>query len=90
MGISKGQIPDRAAITLLTTIFQGVGYLFMMMVANVCYSLGPFAERFIAPRGIDKYRRVSYGLGFWFSVLLPFSVPALLACLLIVYPSQHR
>jgi hypothetical protein len=39
-GISIGTMPD-AEITLFTTAFQGMGYLFMMAVANVCYFAGP-------------------------------------------------
>src|SRR4051812_12447266 len=71
-GSSNGAIPD-ADIDLFTTIFQGVGYLFMMGVANLFYSLGPFSERIINPIDVEKYRRITFGLGFWFSVLLPFS-----------------
>ena len=86
-GISIGAIPDPGAITLLTTIVQGIGYLFMMAVANVCYLLGPFSERAIKPTDIDRYRRITFGLGFWFSVLLPFSIPTLLASLCLIRPS---
>src|SRR5438876_5450075 len=45
-GSSIGAIPD-ADINLFTTIFQGVAYLFMMVIANLCYSLGPLSERII-------------------------------------------
>lgn len=75
-GISTGAMPD-AEITLFTTAFQAVGYLFMMAVANVCYLAGPLSESLVKPTNLDSYRRVTYQLGFWFSVLLPFSIPAL-------------
>lgn len=73
--------------TLFTTIFQGVGYLIMIGVANLCYFLGPVSERLIRPEDPEKYRRTSYRLGFWFSVLLPFSIPTLLAALALFHPS---
>lgn len=77
-GISTGAMPD-AEITLFTTAFQGFGYLFMMGVANVCYLLGYFVEsRWVEQTNANHYRRMAYRLGFWFSVLLPFTIPALL------------
>jgi hypothetical protein len=86
-GISTGKMPD-AEITLFTTAFQGVGYLFMMAVANVCYLGGPFCESFIEPRNVDRYRRVTFELGFWFSVLLPFMIPALVAWSYLVHSAN--
>ena len=86
-GISINAIPDPGAITLLTTIVQGMGYVFMMLIANVFYSLGPLSERIVKPVAIARCRRVTFGLGFWFSVLLPFSIPALLARLCLTRPS---
>ena len=58
-------------------VFQGVGYLFMIGVANVCYFIGPLSERVVKYSRAERYRLVCYRLGFWFSVLLPFSIPAL-------------
>lgn len=75
-GISAGAMPG-AEITLFTTAFQVIGYLFMMAVANVCYLAGSLSESLVKPTNLDRYRRVTYRLGFWFSVLLPFSIPAL-------------
>jgi hypothetical protein len=66
-----------AEITLFTTAFQAAGYLFMMAVANVCYLAGPLSESLVKPTNLDRYRRITYWLGFWFSVLLPFSILAL-------------
>jgi hypothetical protein len=66
-------------ITLFTTAFQGVGYLFMMAIANVCYYLGPFSERVVRPTNVAVYRNTTFRLGFWFSVLLPFTIPTALA-----------
>ena len=75
-GISAGAMPG-AEITLFTTAFQAIGYLFMMGVANICYLAGPLSESLVKPTNLDRYRRVTYWLGFWFSVLLPFCIPAL-------------
>lgn len=66
-------------ITLFTTAFQAVGYLFMMAVANLCYYLGPLCERLFRPKRVGAYRKVAFQLGLWFSVLLPFTIPTILA-----------
>ncbi len=63
-----------AEIMLFTTAFQAMGYLFMMAMANVCYFAGPLSESLVKPTNLDRYRRVTYQFGFWFSVLLPFSI----------------
>jgi hypothetical protein len=73
-------------VSVFTTLFQGLGYLFLMGVANVCYFLGPLSERIVRPGNLEHYREVCYGLGFWFSVLLPFGIPALLAFLVLFCP----
>lgn len=75
-------------ITVFTTLFQGIGYLVMIGIANVFYFLGPVSERIISPRDPDRYRRICFGLGFWFSVLLPLCIPALLATLALFYPEH--
>lgn len=84
-GVSKGTMPG-AEITLFTTAFQAFGYLLMMAVANVCYLVGPWSESIVRPRNIERYRRVTYWLGFCFSVLLPFTIPALVAWSYIIHP----
>src|SRR5690242_12639825 len=86
-GTSKGTMPD-AEITLFTTAFQAFGYLVMMMVANLCYNLGRWSKSVIKPKNVDNYRRVTYWLGFWFSVLLPFTIPALVAWSYILHPGS--
>ncbi len=70
-------------ITIFTTLFQGVGYLFMIGVANLCYFIGPLSESIVHPSDPERYRRICFRLGFWFSVSLPFSIPALLATLAV-------
>ena len=77
-------------VTLFTTLFQGIGYLFMIGVANVFYFLGPLSERMVRPLDPERYRRICFRLGFWFSVLLPFSIPTLLAFLALFHPTYWR
>jgi len=63
-------------ITAFTVVFQAVGFLLAMLVANLLYQLGPFAERLVGPKSPEKFRMSVFALGFWFSVALPFIVPA--------------
>ena len=68
------QVPE-AEITLFTTAFQAVLYLVAMGLANVCFNLGRWSEAIVRPANPDRYRRITYSLGLWFSVALPFAVP---------------
>jgi hypothetical protein len=70
-------IPD-TEITVFTTLFQGIGYLIMMGVANICFYAGPISERLIKPKDVQRFRIITYRFGYWFSVLLPFSIPGIL------------
>lgn len=36
-------------VTIFTALFQGVGYLVMIVVANVFYFVGPLSERIVRP-----------------------------------------
>jgi|SRR5579863_1039937 len=65
-------------ITLFTMGFQGFGYLIMIVVANVFYSLGPLFDYFFNRQGSENFRLRLFGLGFWFSVALPFSIPVII------------
>jgi hypothetical protein len=78
------------AFSGFTLILQGFGYLFMMLVANVCFYLGPISERFLRPRNVEAYRKITFRLGFWCSVALPFSVPLLLTFLAVFYPAHWQ
>jgi hypothetical protein len=48
------------------------------LTSEVIYGEVVLLKRGLKPTNLDRYRRVTYQLGFWFSVLLPFGVPALL------------
>ncbi|MBF5042327.1 hypothetical protein FGE12_07940 [Aggregicoccus sp. 17bor-14] len=80
-------VDPEAEVTLFTTAAQGMGYLLMMGIANLCYGLGPLLERRLAPADVQRFRRRAYALGFGFSVALPFCIPLLL-CVLPVVPAE--
>jgi hypothetical protein len=63
-------------VTVFTILFQGVGYLLAMGLANVCYQLGAGAERLVPHDARGSYRRWAFRAGLGFSVALPFLVPA--------------
>jgi hypothetical protein len=64
-------------------MFQAVGYLIAVGVANLCYFLGPISERILEPRNVPAYRKITYNIGFWFSVLLPFLMPAIVGYMVV-------
>jgi hypothetical protein len=76
MVVGSALLPPEAdfEVTPFTVLGQGVGYLLMIAVANVGYFLGPLSERLTRPADPERYLRICYRLGFWFSVLLPFSM----------------
>jgi hypothetical protein len=82
--------PGEFEITIFTAAFQGGCYLFMIAMANVCYLLGPLSERIVRPKNIATYRKTAFRVGFWFSVLLPFVVPALVAYSCRVHAGQEQ
>jgi hypothetical protein len=65
-----------AEITAFTVAFQAIGFLFVMLLANVLYQLGPLAERIAEPKSPETFRKRFFALGFSFSLALPFIVPA--------------
>ncbi len=80
--------PEDFEITIFTILFQGVGYLVLIGIANICYCLGPVSEKIAKPRDLLHYRQTCYRVGFWFSVLLPFSIPGLMIVLAIFRPTD--
>lgn len=67
-------------ITLFTIAFQAIGYCILMIVANLFYNLGFWADKRFNHSGSDRFRNRLFNIGFWFSFALPFSIP-----LLIIY-----
>lgn len=62
-------------ITIFTIIFQGIGFLFMVGIANLFYYLGQVSELIIEPENSEKYRNLTYKIGYWFSCGIPFLIP---------------
>ncbi|MFK7814185.1 MAG: hypothetical protein AB8B59_16935 [Maribacter sp.] len=71
------QGPD-VEITLFTIIFQGVAYLILMVIANIFYNVGEFSEEIIKPKNIDRFRNLTFNIGFGLSCFLPFLIPIIL------------
>jgi hypothetical protein len=69
---------DQFEITLFTTVFQGIGYLIMIGIANIFYSLGYWADKNFNIHNSEKVRNKIYNLGYWGSIGLPFLVPILI------------
>ena len=53
-----------------------VGLVILLIVANVAYFLGPLGEFLVPGRFVSLYRRFTFPLGLWLSVLVPFVIPA--------------
>jgi hypothetical protein len=88
------RIDPHIEITIFALIFQiflfsvvmGVGLGF----ANLFYFLGPISERLLNPQDPQRFRSIVYGLGYWFSVILPFAAPASLLYLALFHPDQFQ
>ena len=73
-------------ITVFTIVLQGIGYLVMMLIANLFYFLGPLVEWLSSPKYPERFRRILFNCGFCFSIGLPFIVPGMLLYLLFTVP----
>lgn len=62
-------------ITLFTIAFQGIGYLIVIVFANLFYSLGVTHDLNYNKENTNDFRKNLFNLGFWFSVSLPFLAP---------------
>ncbi len=77
-GIFIAPYDNEFEVTLFTIAFQGIGYLFIMLIANLFYNLGPFADNHFNKNNDEKFRQKMYNLGYWFSFGLPFLIPILI------------
>ncbi|MES2265353.1 MAG: hypothetical protein V4520_01250 [Bacteroidota bacterium] len=57
--------------TIFDMAFQGVGYLIMMGVANVFYTLGWVIDAAFNENNSQNFRKRLFALGYWFSFSLP-------------------
>lgn len=67
---------DRFSISVSMTLAQGLAWLVAMGVANLLFLFGPVSETVLKPQDPAAYRRRVFGLGFWFSMAVPFLFPA--------------
>ena len=67
---------DWFSLSVSGTLGTGLLWLVAMGVANLLFFLGPVSERVLKPTDRDAYRRRVFGLGFWFSMAVPFLFPA--------------
>ncbi|WP_439879766.1 hypothetical protein ACSX1A_11330 [Pontibacter sp. MBLB2868] len=77
-GILIAPYDNSFEVTLFTTFFQGIGYLIMMLIANLFYSLGYVVDNNFNEVNSEVFRQRLFNFGFWFSILLPFTIPALI------------
>ena len=66
-------------VTIFTLLFQGIGYLIMMGIANILYSLSMYVDLYLNKMEEDNlcHKIIYYGY-FIISCLLPFSISILL------------
>jgi hypothetical protein len=57
--------------TIFEMAFQGVGYFFLMVVANVIYSSGWLIDAAFNKNDSQSFRERLFALGYWFSFSLP-------------------
>ncbi len=62
-------------MTILAIGGQSICFLIMMWMANMFYGLGLWAEKKFKPNDVRRFRRITFRLGYWFSVGLPFMIP---------------
>jgi len=77
-------------VTLFTIFFQGIGYLFMMLVANLFYNLGPYVDKQYNKDNSEAFRQRLFNFGFWFSVAIPFLIPILIVVEYFVRFAGHK
>jgi hypothetical protein len=69
---------DSFEVTLFTMSFQSIGYFVFILIANIFYSLGYFADKFFNQSNNEEFRTNLFNSGLVFSILIPFMVPILI------------
>ena len=67
------------------TIFLGTIFLVVKGVANICYLLGPTLEGSVRPHDVDRYRKTTFAMRFWGSLLVPAIFPLVQFGMLIAH-----
>ena len=58
--------------TAFSIAFGGIAFFVGLGLANLCYFLGPLAERWLHPKNVLGFRRAAFALGTAFSLFLVF------------------
>jgi len=74
-------------ISLFTIFTQGIGYLFMMLIANLFYNLGYWTDKYFNKNNSKIFRQRLFNFGYWFSFGLPFLVPLLT---IVIYFVEYK
>ncbi len=77
-------------VTLFTMFFQGIGYLFMVLIANLFYNHGPYVDNRFNKDNSNSFRERLFNLGYWFSVGLPFFIPILIVVTYFIRFAGHQ
>lgn len=78
------------ALVAKVTLAMGVGFLVIMVGANVCYLLGVAAELVFKPTDLETFRGRAWDVGYWGSLALPFLLPLGALALNMLYgPSRY-
>lgn len=57
--------------TIFEMVFQGGCYFFMMILANIIYSLGWIIDITLNKDNSHRFRAILFNTGYWFSFSLP-------------------
>ena len=71
-------IDEEFEITLFTIFFQGIGYIFFIIIANLFYNLGYILDISLNENNSESFRNKLFKIGFIATVVVPFSIPILL------------
>jgi uncharacterized membrane protein len=71
-------IDEEFEITLFTIFFQGIGYAFFIIIANLFYNLGYILDISLNENNSESYRNKLFKIGFITTIAFPFSIPILL------------
>ena len=65
-------------ITIFSILFQGIGFLIMILLANICYQFGFIIDKTFNKTNSEKYRERLFNFGYYFSISLPLLVPLMI------------
>ena len=72
-------------VTFFSLLFQSIGYLILMVFANLCFLIGPVSESMLRPDDVASYRKKWHTLGCRLSFVLPFGAPLVLLLVAVLH-----